>query len=295
MSNVVSPRGPLPPKVYWRRRLVLVAVLVGVVLLATRVVAGGDGSDDTAPVADKGSAGASARPTDGVGEPGSRGAAREKAQQRRRQSSGGRRNADGSGNTGNSGNSDGSSDSAGSSVTTDLTGASGPLAPAAGTCKADEVAVAPDVEDTDAYGSVPLRLGLSATGNRACTFELGPDTVALQVTSGDDLIWQTLKCSTVLDEQAVVVRPGWLTYVTVDWSGRRGQEGCGSGDFAQPGFYWAEAAAIGGEPERGQFELEQPPKPKPEKTQKTKDSEQSKEKKRPAGRGSDGPGQDGGR
>src|SRR5262245_10729197 len=40
MSNVVSPRGPLPPRVYWRRRLVTLAVLVGIVVLVGRMFGG---------------------------------------------------------------------------------------------------------------------------------------------------------------------------------------------------------------------------------------------------------------
>jgi hypothetical protein len=126
---------------------------------------------------------------------------------------------------------------------------------------------------------VPLRVGLSANGDQACTFEFGPDTVALRVTSGDDLIWETLNCQSALEEQSVVLRPAWLTYVEVDWTGRRAGEGCGdTGGFAQPGYYWAEAAALGGEPQRSQFELDTPPKPEPTEnpSEKPTDGESAK-------------------
>lgn len=33
MSSVVRPKGPLPPKVYWRRRLVVVALLVAIIIV----------------------------------------------------------------------------------------------------------------------------------------------------------------------------------------------------------------------------------------------------------------------
>jgi hypothetical protein len=250
MSNVVSPRGPLPPKVYWRRRLVTLAVLVGIVVLVGRMF----GGDDTEAAADREPPPPSAPatpapkpttsadpPADSTAEPTAR-PNRDRADEQRRE----RRRA------------------VQESRTAELSGPTGPLAQPAGACEASEVVVTPDVEDTDAFAGVPLRVGLSANGDQACTFAFGPDTVALRVTSGDDLIWESLTCARALEEQSVVVRPAWLTYVEVDWSGRRAGEGCGdTGDFAEPGYYWAEAAALGGEPQRSQFELETPPKPEP--------------------------------
>lgn len=255
MSNVVSPRGPLPPRVYWRRRLVTLAVLVGIVVLVGRMF----GGDDTEAAADRepsapapsASPAPDPKPT-ASDEPSAEPTAEptrdpaEERRERRRERIRERRQA------------------AQESRMAELSGASGPLAQAAGPCVASEVVVTPDVEDTDAFGAVPLRVGLSSSGDQACTFEFGPDTVALRVTSGDDLIWETLSCKSALEEQSVVVRPAWLTYVEVDWTGRRAGEGCGdTGDFAQPGYYWAEAAALGGEPQRSQFELDKPPKPEP--------------------------------
>jgi hypothetical protein len=262
MSNVVSPRGPLPPKVYWRRRLVTLAVLVGIVMLVGRMFGGDDteaAADREAPApAPSAPATPAPRPTssaDPTAEPTAE-PTPDRAEQRRE-----RRRA------------------VQESRTAEFSGPTGPLAQPAGACEASEVVVTPDVEDTDAFAGVPLRVGLSANGDQACTFAFGPDTVALRVTSGDDLIWESLTCDSALDEQSVVVRPAWLTYVEVDWSGRRAGEGCGeTGDFAEPGYYWAEAAALGGEPQRSQFELETPPKPEPTEkpSEKPTDGESAK-------------------
>jgi hypothetical protein len=246
MSNVVSPRGPLPPRVYWRRRVVFCAVVVGLVLLVGRLFGGGD---DTEPVADRSAPAGSSSATHSPAPtskptataPGTKTPAKRTVSPRQVQ----RRAAE-------------------SARTAELSGPTGPLAQPAGSCSPSDVAVVPDVEDTHALAAVPLRIGLSATGTRACTFDFGADSVALRVTSGDDLIWESLHCASALPEESVVVRPGWLSYVDVDWSGRRGSEGCSEGgDFAQPGYYWAEAAAVGGEPARSQFELTTPPKPEP--------------------------------
>lgn len=249
MSNVASPRGPLPPKVYWRRRLVAVAVVVGLVLLVGRLFTGGDGSGDTQAVADDRTSAPSQKPTASARPSAPPEKPTPSAKPARAEQDRAARGADTTDQTSES-----------------LRGAAGPLAPSAGTCKPSDVAITPDVQDTDAFDDVPLRLGLSSTGDDACTFGFGPDTVALQVTSGDDAIWGSVACRRALEQQSVVVRPGWLTYVTVDWTGRRGTEGCGNGGFARPGYYWAEAAAVGGEPHRSQFELEAPPKPEPTQT-----------------------------
>jgi hypothetical protein len=284
MSNVVSPRGPLPPRVYWRRRLVTLAVLVGIVVLVGRMFGGDDteAAADREPSAPAPSASAAPDPKQPTasGEPTAEPTAEptrdpaDERRERRRERIRERRQA------------------VQESRMAELSGPSGPLADAAGTCLASEVVVTPDVEDTDAFGAVPLRVGLSANGDQPCTFEFGPNTVALRVTSGDDLIWETLSCPSALEEQSVVVRPAWLTYVEVDWTGRRAGEGCGdTGDFAEPGYYWAEAAALGGEPQRSQFELDTPPKPEP--TEKPSETPTDGESAKPGDEPADEADQDG--
>lgn len=50
MSSVVRPKGPLPPKVYWRRRLVVLAILLAVVVVLVIVfVPRGDASPGRTP------------------------------------------------------------------------------------------------------------------------------------------------------------------------------------------------------------------------------------------------------
>jgi hypothetical protein len=238
MSNVVSPRGPLPPRVYWRRRLVVLALVCGAALLAGRLF-GAD--EDTHPVAGpaKPTAPDTSRPSQAAATPardsppgGARSAQPARGAMAQTRSAG-------------------------------LAGAVGPLAAPQGPCAASDVVIAPDVEDADAHGVVPVRLGLSTNADRACTFAFGPDSVAVQVTSGDDLVWESQACPGAVPRRSVVLRPGWLSYVSVDWPGRRSDGGCGSGDFAEPGYYWAEAAAIGAAPEASQFVLEDPPEPEP--------------------------------
>ncbi len=50
MSSVVRPRGPLPPKVYWRRRLLVLGILVAiVVILVIVLIPRGSGQSTPAP------------------------------------------------------------------------------------------------------------------------------------------------------------------------------------------------------------------------------------------------------
>jgi hypothetical protein len=120
------------------------------------------------------------------------------------------------------------------------------LRPAKGVCDVADVAVVPDVVDAHTGGPVPQRL------------------LALELVSGEDLIWRASACPDALEPQTLTLRRGWITYVEVNWNGRRGTEDClPTNDLAKPGYYWAEAAVIGGEPERSQFRLTTPPPPEP--------------------------------
>ena len=231
MGTGVHPRGRRPAAVYWRRRIVLLAVVVVVASLGWRWV----GDDEPAESAKSSRPVASpststpdqdvATSTPAGRQPAHKPAAKKKPARPAKR------------------------------ISTEL------RAPRGG-CDVADVVVVPDVADAEIGGPVPLRLGLSSTEGRACTLQLNDKLLALQVTSGEDLIWRSSSCPDVLDAQSVTLRPGWLSYVEVAWSGRRGSETClASNEFAEPGYYWAEAALIGGEPSRGQFRLESPPPP----------------------------------
>jgi hypothetical protein len=138
------------------------------------------------------------------------------------------------------------------------------LRPAKGVCDVADVAVVPDVVDAHTGGPVPLRLGLATLTTSACSLRLSQRLLALELVSGEDLIWRASACPDALEPQTLTLRRGWITYVEVNWNGRRGTEDClPTNDLAKPGYYWAEAAVIGGEPERSQFRLTTPPPPEP--------------------------------
>ncbi|HET7328304.1 MAG TPA: hypothetical protein VFJ14_13580 [Nocardioidaceae bacterium] len=222
MSNGARPRGREPAAVYRRRRIVVLAVVVALVALLWWWL-GGD--NESAP---------STRPAAAVDrpEPSEAATAAEKRHVDKKKPRRPKQR-----------------------ISTEL-------AAPRGSCDVADVVAVPDVADAETRGPVPLRLGLSTTAGKACTLHLTADMLALDITSGDELIWRSSYCPDVLDPQSLTLRPGWLSYVEATWSGRRGSADClAANEFAEPGYYWAEAAVIGGEPARGQFELEAPPPP----------------------------------
>lgn len=233
--SVVKPRGRKPAAVYWRRRIVVLAVAAGLVLAVTRWVGGDDaaagGSRPTAnSAAETSNESPSPSPTPKQKSQAENQAAKKNKQQQAKQQQ----------------------------VTTTLREPQG-------VCEPGAVVVVPDVGDSVASRPVPLRLGFSTTADRACTLELSGKDLALEVTSGDDLIWRLSSCPGAFDRQELVLRPGWVGYTQVAWNGRRGDDTCAdTNEYARPGYYWAEAAVLGGEPARGQFKLEEPP-PAPKK------------------------------
>jgi hypothetical protein len=249
--SVVKPRGRKPAAVYWRRRIVVLAVAAGLVLAVTRWV----GGDDAA-------AGGSGPTVNSAVETSSESPSPSPTPKRKHRAKNRQATKD--------------KQQAKQQVTTTLREPQG-------VCEPGEVVVVPDVVDSVASRPVPLRLGFSTTADRGCTLELSGKDLALEVTSGDDLIWQLSSCPGAFDRQELVLRPGWVGYTQVTWNGRRGDDTCAdTNEYAKPGYYWAEAAVLGGEPARGQFKLEEPPPP-PKKKKSKVDQDGAEEKDQDGG------------
>jgi hypothetical protein len=93
----------------------------------------------------------------------------------------------------------------------------------------------------------------------ACTWTVSPKTMTVKITSGDDDIWFSSQCPRAVPSQNVVLRNNVTTEVDVTWSARRSDEGCTRyTDWAMPGWYYVEAAALAGEPSDLHFQLERP-------------------------------------
>jgi hypothetical protein len=134
------------------------------------------------------------------------------------------------------------------------------LAQPEGTCAGSDIAVTPSVENAVGGRDVLVVLQLRTMSSPACTWRVSADTLTLGITSGDDAIWSTRQCRRAIPRQDVVVRKDVTTKVGIVWKeAKRSDDECSAlTDWASAGWYHATAAAVGGEPSDVQFELTTP-------------------------------------
>jgi hypothetical protein len=137
------------------------------------------------------------------------------------------------------------------------------LAEPSGPCADSDIVATPTIVSAPGGSDVPLTLNLRTSLTEACTWQVSPQTLTLTITSGNDFIWSTRECPAAIAVQDVVVRQAVDTPIVVTWDeGKRSDETCsGRTDWARPGFYHVEAAALGGEATDVQFELVAPTAP----------------------------------
>jgi hypothetical protein len=257
MSTVTRPRGPLPPRVYWTRRLVLLVVVLLVVFGAARLVGGGPGGTDPSVRQVGATATSSSTPTPTT-TPATTPTASATA-------------APGATVTVTAG--------AGPTVGGKHAGtaAAAPLAQPTGACPASDIVVTPSVKGT-AYAGRPVVFGLSLSTRTspACTWTVSPGSVVVKVTSGVNRIWSTQQCRGAVPKESVVVRKDHPTTVPVAWNGQLSDVDCSrSTKWAEPGLYRVVAAAFGSDPAEEQFQLLTPPRPTVTKTPKPKPKPQT--------------------
>jgi hypothetical protein len=206
--------------VYWFRRLLVLAVVCGLVLGVSRLIGGGDESPDPAARTAAGVVTASPTPS-ALSTADAAPRATERAGRERTRV---------------------------------------PLAMPTGPCRDSDVRVVPSLEDDAFMGEdVRLTLRLSTYRSPACTWQVSADTVAVKLTSGSDRIWSSQDCPSAVPSEDVVLRNRKATLVDVMWSGRRSDSDCSKlTDWAQEGYYHVTAAAMGSEPASAQFELRSP-------------------------------------
>ena len=218
-------RGPLPARVYWTRRLLVLGTAFLLVLGLARILTGGSDATSTE---EPQAAQVAATPTaTGPSAPLPTPTATETRKQRKPGQK--------------------------------KTERAPLLAQPEGTCVDSDVAVTPTVEDPVAGRTVLLVLELRTVSSPACTWQVSPESVTLKLTSGRDDIWSSQQCPGAVPTQSVVIRSAVSTKVGVRWSGRRSDDGCTQlTEWALPGWYHVAAAALAGEPSDLQFELQRP-------------------------------------
>lgn len=220
MTPLTRPRGPLPARVYWTRRLVLLAVSVLLVAGIARMLgSGSDASSDpdqAAPVAADPSA------TEGSGQGASAGTTR------------------------------GPGASKAASVKPTPAQPDGP-------CVDEDIVATPLVGKADAGKNSLITLELTTREAAACTWRVSSQTLTVKITSGPDEIWFSRHCPQAIPTRDLIVRKEIPVKVAVRWSGRRSDAECSAlTEWAMPGGYHVEAAALAGEPSEAYFELATP-------------------------------------
>jgi hypothetical protein len=231
MPTTVRPRGPLPARVYWTRRLVVLGIPLLLVVVLARVLGGSSDGEDDAP-ARAVQAGApvttSSAPTAGptaevvTGGKGSKG----------------RRKKD---------------------RVEEVVPPEPVLAEPTGPCTESDIVATPALTSAAGGSDIAITVNLRTLVTEACTWQASAETMTVTVTSGDDYIWSSRECPASIPPQDVVVRQDVDAPVLVTWSARRSDEGCTKfTEWADLGWYHVQAAALGGDPTDVQFELVAP-------------------------------------
>ena len=230
MPSTVRPRGPLPARVYWTRRLIVLGVPLLLVVVLARVLGGAsDATDAASGTATQAGAEVetSSAPTAG---PTAEVRTGKKGKRKKQQEP-------------------------------EVVVPPEPvLAEPTGPCADSDIIATPTLVSAAGGADVPITLNLRSIVAEACTWQVSPQTLTLTITSGDDFIWSTRECPAAIAVQDVVVRQAVDTPVVVTWAdAKRSDETCsGRTDWARPGFYHVESAALGGEATDVQFELVAP-------------------------------------
>lgn len=235
MSALARPRGPLPARVYWvRRALVLGTAFLLIFGLARLLSDGSDGNDSPKATAEQAAGEQSTQPSE-------------------------------TSTSTSTSTSTETGPAPGVTTKPRKKKTRTPLPAPTGECNPQDVTIEPQLERVAWSNRINIPFFLSGT-DEACTFQVSGDSVVIKITSGSDLIWTSQQCGR-FEAEDVVVRSATTTKVVLQWNGRRSDDGCTrTADFAKPGWYHVESAAFGGEPTSDKFELT---KPKPVKVYKT--------------------------
>lgn len=241
----LRPRGPLPARVYWVRRLLVLGVPLALVVVLARALGGsadGKDPDQAAQVAAQ-VPGESTAPTQGP-------TAAPKPKKNGKKGKKGKPPKP-------------------------------VLAEPQGTCAADDIVATPDVTRIPGGSRVDININLRTRESEACTWRVSPNTFTVTITSGSDHIWSSRECRGSIKSQDVVVRQAVDAPVSVSWHARRSDEDCSRyTDWARPGYYHVQAAALGGEATDAQFRLVAPSAPVVTQTVDPKpDQSEKKDKK----------------
>ncbi|GAA2075702.1 hypothetical protein GCM10009821_13580 [Aeromicrobium halocynthiae] len=134
-------------------------------------------------------------------------------------------------------------------------------------CDPESIRISPQVPPDQASGApVRIQLGLSTSAEEPCTFTADAGDVVALVSARGQAVWDSDVCrGTTLLDGSVALSPGWVTVAEATWSGRGSGPICSDDeDWASPGKYRLRIGTFGGEPGSTTFRLAAPEKEEPE-------------------------------
>lgn len=267
MSAITRPRGPLPTRIYWVRRLLVLGLAVLLVVVLARLLGGGgDGGSAQSGVAQQ----AAGTPTEAgapspSGSPEATGDPSPDASQE-------------AADDPSAGAGDDEAAEDGKQTEKDKQAEKGKrekLPEPEGRCDPEDLVVEPVVKKPVAGSPVRIVLEISTREAEACNFTASRESMIVDITSGDDEIWTSRHCAGRIGKNEVVPRREEPARVAMAWSGKRSDEECSrTTRWALPGWYHVRAAAYSGEPTDVQFQLEKPERPVVKKTVPPKKKQQ---------------------
>jgi hypothetical protein len=217
MSAVTRPRGPLPRRVYWFRRLLVLAVALALVVGIARLLglSSGESPEQAAQVANPqpedpqpAQAGASSTAPTATMRPGRKGEELGEKRQKKRKKR---------------------------------------LPQPDGPCLDSDVVVTPLIETQPAGQRVEVVLQVGTRESAACFWEVSPDNVFVTISAEElGMLWSTQHCPEAVPTAEVVARKDKPARVSFRWDGRESDEECsGTGAWVTSGSYLVQAAARG--------------------------------------------------
>lgn len=230
MPPTVTPRGPLPARVYWTRRLIVIGVPLLLIVVLARVLGGSSDGKDQAAGDTASQVGATVTESADAAPVGPTAKATGKKGKKKK-------------------------DKVVEPVEPVLAEPTGP-------CTDSDIVVTPTIVTAAGGSDIPITFNLRTITSAACTWHVSAQTLTVTITSGKDHIWSSRECPASIPEQDVVIRSAVDAPVVVTWSAKRSDETCSAQTgWAMPGFYHVEAAALGGEATDVQFEVVTPTAP----------------------------------
>lgn len=251
---MLKPSGPLPPRVYWLRRLGL--LVVGVLLVVVALAWLSNGRNDSSAATGPRTRPTTTHPATASSTPGHTSPTDPGRSPGRTHHSGShqpRHPGHGRGTQGGAPHSQhpGSRHTPSAAPTT-------PLATPTGECDPRQVGMSIDVPDSVEGHPNTATLVLTVPASvDACTLQITPESLVVHITSGSDVVWSSNDCPDALPARQVVVRHDPATVYSLSWNGRRSTGHCGGspGAVAPAGGYWVEAALISGAGHKAYFDI----------------------------------------